>query len=259
MLRSHLPMHPSSLAPAATLIDPPETQAHKAQILVVEDERQIAHLVELELREEGYDVTVVSDGIAALVQTRQCKPDLVLLDLSLPDLDGLEVCRRLRSGSSRAPGPAIMMLTARDSVADRVAGLRSGADDYLTKPFSLEELLARIEALLRRSGWSGALSGAGTWLQMDTLLVNTLTREVRRGGQTIDLTAKEYELLVYLLRHPRQVLTRDQIYEAIWSCDSETESNVLEVYIRYLRNKLDRQQQPLIHTVRGVGYVMKES
>lgn len=254
MVRSHVFVSQPGVAPA----DPDASHPCRARILIVEDERQIAQLIELELAQEGYGVSVVRDGIAALVHIRQSKPDLVLLDLTIPAIDGLEVCRRLRAGHPPALEPAIMILTARDSVADRVACLKSGADDFLTKPFSLEELLARVEALLRRSGWAGGRSSGETWLQMDTLVVNASTREVRRGGLPIDLTAKEYELLVYLLRHPRQVLTREQIYEAVWGSESETESNVLEVYICYLRNKLDRRQQPLIHTVRGVGYVMKD-
>jgi DNA-binding response OmpR family regulator len=152
----------------------------------------------------------------------------------------------------------LIMVTAKDSVPDRVAGLKAGADDYLTKPFSIEELLARIETLLRRSGRVEATPGA-VWLQMDDLVVNALTRVVRRGGHLIDLTTKEYDLLLYLLRHPRQVLTRAQLYEAVWGYDFGGASNVLDVYIRYLRRKVDRNGQPLIHTVRGVGYVMKDT
>ncbi|MDB5056692.1 MAG: ykoG [Chloroflexi bacterium] len=231
----------------------------KGHILVVQDDYQSAHFIELELLQEGYEVTVACDGIAALVQARQCKPNLVVLDLMIPGIDGLEVCRRLRAGRLPFPDPPIMIVTSKDSIPDRVAGLKTGADDYVIKPFSIEELLARIEALLRRSGWYVPTSGGDSWLRMDDLVVNTLSREVRRGGATIDLTAKEYELLAYLLRHPHQVLTRGQIYEAVWRYDLDLESNVLEVYIRYLRNKLDRQRRSLIHTVRGVGYVMKDS
>jgi DNA-binding response OmpR family regulator len=230
----------------------------KGHILVVQDDYRTAHFIELELREEGYQVTVACDGVAALVQARQCKPNLVMLDLMIQGIDGLEVCRRLRTGRPPTPDPPIIIVTAKDSIPDRVAGLRTGADDYVTKPFSIEELLARVEALLRRSGWTATAPGTEAWLRMDDLVVNTYSREVRRAGNAIDLTAKEYELLVYLMRHQHQVLTRGQIYEAVWQYDCDLESNVLEVYIRYLRNKLDRRSRPLIHTVRGVGYAMKD-
>jgi len=229
----------------------------KGRILVVEDERQIARFIELELTHEGYTVIVAPDGIEALVQARLNRPDLVVLDLMIPGIDGLEVCRRLRSGNiGIGQDVPVIVVTAKDSVADRVHGLKSGADDYLTKPFSIEELLARIEALLRRSGYIGV--GAIEWLQLGDLALNTATREVKRANQQVELSTKEYELLLYLMRHPRQVLSREQIYEAVWGYDFEGESNVLEVYIRYLRNKLDNQGSRLIHTVRGAGYVLKE-
>jgi len=234
----------------------------KGYILVVEDEPHIARFIELELQHEGYQVSIAADGIEALVQSRQHRPDLVVLDLMLPGVDGLEVCRRLRTGSGPSlPEIPIIMVTAKDTVLDRVAGLKTGADDYLTKPFAIEELLARIEALLRRSNLGGSTSGSVGGmerLQFADLLVETPTRQVWRGKKEIELSTKEYELLVYLLRHPRQVLNREQIYEAVWGYDFEGESNVLEVYIRYLRNKLDQAGPRLIHTVRGAGYVLKE-
>jgi DNA-binding response OmpR family regulator len=231
----------------------------KGHILVVEDERQIARFIELELIHEGYQVTLATDGIDALIRARQDPPDLVVLDVMLPGTDGLEVCRRLRSGSGAGHAVPIIMVTAKDSIPDRVMGLKTGADDYLTKPFSIEELLARIEALLRRSGATNPAFGGGEWLQLADLVVNTATREVMRANQPIELTTKEYELLEYLLRHPRQVLSREQIYTAVWGDDFAGESNVLEVYIRYLRNKIDTQGPRLIHTVRGVGYVLKDT
>lgn len=231
---------------------------HKGCILVVEDERQIARFLELELLHEGYRVILASNGIEALIQARQNWPDLVVLDVMTPGIDGLEVCRRLRSGSGSAPDLPIIMVTAKESIPDRVTGLKTGADDYLTKPFSIEELLARIEALLRRSGAARSGADSEQVLRLADLVVNTATREVKRHHTVIELTTKEYELLEYFLRHPRHVLSREQIYEAVWGYDFEGESNVLEVYIRYLRNKLDSQGPRLIHTVRGAGYVLKE-
>ncbi|TMC20778.1 MAG: response regulator transcription factor [Chloroflexi bacterium] len=223
-------------------------------ILVVEDEHAIARFIEMELLHEGYKVTVVGDGISALLFIRQHAPDLIILDLMLPNIDGLEVCRRLRTAGPQQRLPVII-LTAKDQVTERVLGLKTGADDYLTKPFSIEELLARIEALLRRCGYLGG--DEEEWLHFATISINTATREVRSGNACVELTAKEYDLLEYLLRHPRQVLHRKQIYEAVWGYDFDGESNVLEVYIRYLRNKLDGQH--LIQAVRGVGYVLKEN
>jgi len=247
-----------------TKVENPSYQkaATKGWILVVEDEPQIARFIELELKHEGFQVSIAADGIEALVQSRQNRPDLIVLDLMLPGIDGLEVCRRLRAvGGPTQPDIPIIMVTAKDTVLDRVAGLKTGADDYLTKPFAIEELLARIEALLRRSGLGGSTTGevgGRERLQFADLLVETTTRQVWRGEKAVGLSTKEYDLLVYLLRHPRQVLSHDQLYEAVWGYDFEGESNVLEVYIRYLRNKLDQQGPRLIHTVRGAGYVLKE-
>jgi DNA-binding response OmpR family regulator len=230
----------------------------REHILVVEDERQIARFIELELIHEGYQVTVATDGIDALIRARQDPPDLVVLDLMIPGIDGLEVCRRLRASRETTRALPIIMVTAKNSIPDRVTGLKTGADDYLTKPFSIEELLARIEALLRRSGATSPAFGGGEWLQLADLVVNTATREVMRAKEPIELTTKEYELLEYLLRHSRQVLSREQLYAAVWGEDFDGESNVLEVYIRYLRNKIDTRGSKLIHTVRGVGYVLKD-
>ncbi len=225
-----------------------------AHILLVEDERQIARFVELELLHEGYRVTVVRDGVNALIQAREEPPDVIILDLMLPGVDGLEVCRRLRSSKGAIATP-IIMVTARDSIPDRVTGLSTGADDYLTKPFSIEELLARVASLLRRTRLP--TSAVGEHLSCGDLHVNLATRTVMRGGRTVELSAKEYDLLGYLLRHPQQVLTRDQIYDAVWGYDGVGESNVIDVYVGYLRAKLDRGGPRLIHTVRGVGYVLR--
>jgi two-component system OmpR family response regulator len=227
-------------------------------VLIVEDERSIARFMEIELIEAGYQVTIVSDGIDALMQASQSPPDLVILDLMIPGIDGLEVCRRLRSAWSSLHDLPILMVTAKNSVPDRVRGLKTGADDYLTKPFSIEELLARIEALLRRCGRRQTKTEDATILQVADLVVNTATRQVMRNHAVIELTVKEYDLLEYLVRHPRQVLHRQQIYEAVWGYDFEGESNVLDVYIRYLRNKLECQGSKLIQTIRGVGYLLKE-
>lgn len=232
---------------------------HKGCILIVEDERPIARFIEVELIQAGYQVTIVSDGIEAVMQASLSRPDLVVLDLMIPGIDGLEVCRRLRSARGPLHDLPILMVTAKSSIPDRVTGLKTGADDYLTKPFSIEELLARIEALLRRSAVTRAGVDSQKTLHFADLVVNTITREVTRNHNAIELTTKEYDLLEYLLRHPRQVLSRQQLYEAVWSYDFEGESNVLDVYIRYLRNKLENHGTKLIYTIRGVGYILKES
>lgn len=220
------------------------------QILVVEDEAKIADVLRRGLAFEGYAVDVASDGEAALALARDREPDVVILDLMLPGMNGLEVCRRLRAGSD----VPILMLTARGAVKDRVVGLDSGADDYLVKPFAFEELLARIRALLRRRQPSEQ-----TILRFADLIMNTSTRKVTRGSREVDLTAREFDLLGLFLLHPGQVLTRDTIYDRIWAYDFGGESNIIEVYIRYLRAKLEAGGEPrLLQTVRGVGYALRE-
>ncbi|MEO1592120.1 MAG: response regulator transcription factor [Cyanobacteria bacterium J06632_22] len=227
------------------------TEQPAAKILVVEDEEKLAKFVEMELNYEGYKVTVANDGLSGLMAARDSEPDLVLLDWMMPGLSGVEVCRRLRSTGAKMP---IVMMTAKDDVADRVAGLDAGADDYVIKPFSIEELLARVRAHLRRNDPQDA-----EMLQFDTLTLNRKTREVFRGDRGIELTAKEFDLLDYLIAHPRQVLTRDQILEEVWGYDFMGDSNIIEVYIRYLRLKLEAEgEQRLIQTVRGVGYVLRD-
>ncbi len=219
-------------------------------ILVVDDDPQIVSFINRGLRYEGYSVETAGDGIEALTKARDFPPDLVILDVMMPGMDGLEVSRRLRQVSD----VPILMLTARGTVADRVAGLDSGADDYLVKPFDFDELLARVRAMMRRR-----LPQQLNELQFSDLTLNTLTREVSRGEELINLTAQEFDLLELFLRHPRQVLTRDLICESVWGYDYAGESNVIEVYIRYLRSKLETSERSrLIHTVRGVGYVLKE-
>lgn len=221
------------------------------RILVIEDDERIAQVLERGLIFEGYRVDVANDGSDGLRTARESPPDLVVLDLMLPGMDGLEVCRRLRAASN----VPILMLTARDTVEDRVIGLDAGADDYLLKPFSFDELLARIRALFRRT----APSATPELLTFSDLSLDTGTRRAARDGRIIDLTAKEYELLELFLRHPRQVLSRDLIFDRVWGYDFGGESNIIEVYVRYLRQKTESEgEQRLIHTVRGVGYVMRE-
>jgi two-component system response regulator MprA len=221
------------------------------RILVVEDEEQIASFLRRGLVYEGYEVDVVEDGISALAKARDSRPDLVVLDLMLPGMDGLEVCRRLRASHSSLP---ILILTARDSVSDRVQGLDAGSDDYMVKPFALAELLARIRALLRRAG-----PGEPEILKFSNLTLDTGTRQIHRGESLIELTSKEFDLLELFMRHPRKVLTRETIYDRVWGYDFGGESNIIEVYIRYLRQKLEAVGEPrLLHTVRGVGYVLRE-
>jgi two-component system, OmpR family, response regulator MprA len=208
-------------------------------------------VVQRSLSYEGYVVDIATDGRTGLNLARDHHPDLVILDWMLPGLDGLEVCRRLRQGGSLP----ILMLTAKDTVQDRVQGLDAGADDYLVKPFNLDELSARLRALLRRTQTERQLV-----YKFADLTMETSSREVTRGTRLIPLTAKEYELLELFLRHPRQVLTREVIFDRVWGYDFGGESNVLEVYIRYLRQKLESDDEPrLIHTVRGVGYVLREN
>ena len=219
------------------------------RILVVDDDPMVATTVQRVLRPEGYVVDVALGGAEALEQARAHRPDLVILDLMMPGIDGLEVCRQLRASGSLP----ILMLTARSGTADRVRGLDTGADDYLVKPFAYAELLARVRALLRRA------PAAATVLQFADLRVEIETREVRRGQRLIPLTAREFALLAHFLRHPRQVLTRDQLLGAVWAGE-ETDDNVVAVYIGYLRTKLDAAGEPrLIQTVRGFGYSLREA
>lgn len=221
------------------------------EILVIEDDARVARLVERALGEAGHQVSVVYDGIAGLGQAEEESCDLIVLDILLPHLDGLEVCRRLRQRQVRTP---ILMLTARDGVADRVRGLNAGADDYLVKPFALEELLARVRAFERRTG-----DAASEVLRVGDLTLDPARHEVRRAGRSAELTATEFRLLAFLMRTPGRVLTKNQITDHVWGYDSETTSNVVEIYIHYLRDKIDRGfPRPLIRTVRGVGYTIKE-
>lgn len=220
------------------------------RILVIEDEEKIRQFLQRGLSLEGYRIDTAADGQTGLDLARENLPDLVLLDLMLPGMDGLEVCRRIRAVSD----VPVLMLTAKETVEDRVTGLDAGADDYLVKPFAFDELLARVRALLRRSQPTQPQVFRFADLELDTG-----TRQGRRGGRTFDLTAKEYELLEMFMRHPRQVLTRDLIFDRVWNYDFGGESNIIEVYVRYLRQKTEFDDLPrLIHTVRGIGYVLRE-
>lgn len=222
----------------------------RERILIIEDEDRILQFLRRGLTYEGYRVETAADGPSGLSLAREKPPDLVILDWMLPGMDGLEVCRRLRAGG----GVPILMLTAKDAVVDRVTGLDAGADDYLVKPFEFDELVARIRALLRRARPEGV-----ELLSFGDLRLDTGTHQGFRGDRVFELTAKEYELLELLLRHPRQVLTREVIYDRVWGYNFGGESNIIEVYIRYLRQKSEEGGEPrLIHTVRGVGYVLRE-
>ena len=222
------------------------------KILVVDDERAVRESLRRALELEGYEIELAADGREALERLEaEAHPDVLVLDVLMPGVDGLEVCRRLRRAGSRLP---VLMLTARDAVENRVAGLDAGADDYVTKPFALEELLARIRALLRRT-----TNGAGEVLRFVDLELDPGTREVRRGGELIELTRTEFSLLELFLRNPRQVLTRSIIFERVWGYDFGFASNSLDVYIGYLRRKTEAGGRPrLIQTVRGVGYALRE-
>jgi two-component system response regulator MprA len=222
------------------------------RVLVVEDEPAVRESLERVLRHDGFEVDVAGDGREAIRRLAVVRPDAVLLDVLLPELDGLEVCRRMRDTGDRTP---VLMLTARDGVGDRVAGLEAGADDYLPKPFALDELLARLRALLRRSGWEGERRT----LRFADLELDPSAHEAHRGGRPIELTRTEFLLLELFLRHPRQVLTRAQIFDRVWGYDFGPSSNSLEVYVGYLRRKTEAAGEPrLLHTIRGVGYVLKE-
>ncbi|HKH19231.1 MAG TPA: response regulator transcription factor [Solirubrobacteraceae bacterium] len=223
------------------------------RILVVDDEPAVRAAVDRALRLDGHEVALAADGRAALDAVAAAPPDALVLDLLMPRVDGLEVCRRLRAAGDRTP---VLVLTARDAVSDRVRGLDAGADDYLVKPFALEELLARLRALLRRAAGPAEESP----LRFEDLELDPVEYTVRRGERPLDLTRTEYQLLELFLRHPRQVLTRSIIFERVWGYDFGPASNSLEVYVGYLRRKTEAGGAPrLLHTVRGVGYVLRSA
>jgi two-component system response regulator MprA len=242
-------------------MSPAENGDAPARILIVDDEPAVREALRRSLAFEGYEASLAADGLAALEQVGQYQPDAIILDVLMPRMDGLTTARRLRASGVTVP---ILMLTARDTVGDRVTGLDAGADDYLVKPFELDELLARLRALLRRSSYAAAALGAdeaeNDVLAFADLRMDTTTREVTRGGAPVELTRTEYTLLEMFLAHPRQVLTREQILKAVWGFDFEPSSNSLDVYVMYLRRKTEVGSLPrLVHTVRGVGYVLRST
>jgi two-component system OmpR family response regulator len=222
------------------------------RVLVVDDERTITELLTMALRLEGWNITTAANGREAMAAIKQHEPDVIVLDVMLPDFDGLQVLHRLRAERLDTP---VLFLTARDAVEDRIAGLTAGGDDYVTKPFSLEEVVARLRGLLRRAG--AQQSRDRSELVVGDLVMDEDSREVTRAGRTIDLTATEFELLRFFMRNPKRVLSKPQILDRVWNYDFGGQANVVELYISYLRKKIDAGRSPMIHTLRGVGYVLK--
>ncbi|HET6858980.1 MAG TPA: response regulator transcription factor [Streptomyces sp.] len=224
------------------------------RVLVVDDEASLAELLSMALRYEGWEVRSAGDGAGAVRSARDFRPDAVVLDVMLPDMDGLAVLGRLRC---ELPDVPVLFLTARDSVEDRIAGLTAGGDDYVTKPFSLEEVVARLRGLIRRSGTAAAAVRSESVLTVGDLALDEDSHEVTRGGDGIHLTATEFELLRFLMRNPRRVLSKAQILDRVWNYDFGGQANVVELYISYLRRKIDAGREPMIHTRRGAGYLIK--
>ena len=223
------------------------------RVVVVDDEATLSDLLSMALRYEGWDVKTAAEGRTAIQIIREFQPDVVVLDVMLPDIDGLQVLKRLRDDGQDTP---ILFLTAKDALDDRIAGLTAGGDDYVTKPFSLEELVARLRGLIRRSSVVIADS-ADPQLRVGELVLDEESYEVRRAGRLIELTATEFELLRFLMRNPRRVMSKAQILDRVWSYDFGGRSSIVEIYISYLRKKIDAGDTPMIHTVRGVGYMIK--
>ncbi|MEU3194955.1 response regulator transcription factor [Streptomyces sp. NPDC006992] len=239
---------------ACTPTGPLRPDGSPARVLVVDDEEDLTEVLAVALREEGWRVRTARTGAAALSRAAEFEPDAVVLDWMLPDQDGLAVLRTLRAAR---PEVCVLFLTARDAVEDRVTGITAGGDDYVTKPFSLEEVLARLRGLLRRAGPAAAAEPTGPRLIVADLVLDEEAREVTRGGTPVDLSRTEFELLRYLMSNPRRVLSKAQILDHVWSYDFGGRSHVVELYISYLRKKIDAGRPPLIHTVRGVGYVLR--
>lgn len=225
----------------------------KARILIVDDEPSLTDLLRMALRYEGFDVRTAANGFAALQQAKEFNPDAIVLDIMLPDIDGLEVLRRVRATGAEMP---ILFLTAKDSLDDRITGLTAGGDDYVTKPFSLEEVVARLRGLIRRSALLQSQTRDPV-LQVGDLTLNEDSYEVIRGEDVVELTVTEFELLRFLMRNPKRVLSKSQILDRVWSYDFGGNESVVELYISYLRKKVDAGRDPMIHTVRGAGYLLK--
>jgi two-component system OmpR family response regulator len=221
-------------------------------VLVVDDESVLAEMVSMALRYEGWNIATASDGASAIAAARGQRPDVVVLDVMLPDMSGLDVLHKLREETPQLP---VLLLTAKDAVEDRIAGLTAGGDDYVTKPFSIEEVVLRLRALLRRTGVTTVDSGAQ--LVVGDLVLDEDSHEVTRAGETIALTSTEFELLRFMMRNSKRVLSKAQILDRVWSYDFGGRSNIVELYISYLRKKIDNGRDPMIHTLRGAGYVLK--
>ena len=221
-------------------------------VLVVDDETVLAEMVSMALRYEGWNISTASDGALAVAAARTARPDAVVLDVMLPDMSGLEVLRKLREHNPHLP---VLLLTAKDALEDRIAGLTAGGDDYVTKPFSIEEVVLRLRGLLRRTGVTTEDSGAQ--IVVGDLVLDEDSHEVTRGGELISLTSTEFELLRFMMRNPKRVLSKAQILDRVWSYDFGGRSNIVELYISYLRKKIDSGREPMIHTLRGAGYVLK--
>ncbi|WP_156689133.1 two-component system response regulator TcrX [Mycobacterium sp. Marseille-P9652] len=221
-------------------------------VLVVDDESVLAEMVSMALRYEGWNIATAGDGSSAIAAARAQRPDVVVLDVMLPDMSGLDVLHKLREENPQLP---VLLLTAKDSVEDRIAGLTAGGDDYVTKPFSIEEVVLRLRALLRRTGVTTVDSGAQ--LVVGDLVLDEDSHEVTRGGEPISLTSTEFELLRFMMRNSKRVLSKAQILDRVWSYDFGGRSNIVELYISYLRKKIDNGREPMIHTLRGAGYVLK--
>lgn len=221
-------------------------------VLVVDDEAALAEMVSMALRYEGWKIATASDGASAIAAARNQRPDVVVLDVMLPDMSGLDVLHKLREENPQLP---VLLLTAKDAVEDRIAGLTAGGDDYVTKPFSIEEVVLRLRALLRRTGVTTVDSGAQ--LVVGDLVLDEDSHEVTRAGEPISLTSTEFELLRFMMRNSKRVLSKAQILDRVWSYDFGGRSNIVELYISYLRKKIDNGREPMIHTLRGAGYVLK--
>lgn len=238
---------------AATPVRLTRADGSPIRVLVVDDEASLTDLLQMALRYEGWEIKTAADGSSAIATARDFRPDAVVLDIMLPDIDGLQVLQRMRADGNDVP---VLFLTAKDSLDDRIAGLTAGGDDYVTKPFSLEELVARLRGLIRRSTLT-ADANESPVLSVGDLELDEDSHEVRRNGRLIELTATEFELLRYLMRNPRRVVSKSQILDRVWDYDFGGKSSVVEIYISYLRKKIDAEGAPMLHTVRGAGYMIK--